>query len=240
MHQPPQPSSKELPTQQLHDQQQEINVLRSEVQRLTRLVNSALISLPSATALKIEVKELRGSLNEMRAILPAFRDMQVDISRLQRSEGETRRAIQTVSGQFISSDATRIAERVELMETYTSRQKQDIERILSTIYDPAGEFELLNEQVRAVRDSVTVGNGVQKHGIKFSHPSKIAAVLRTCKAGIAIFHDAVSLLHSIGAASVSHKDTLATMKAQRDVKMSSDLEARVITSFHTNLQSTSM
>lgn len=54
---------------------------------------------------------------------------------------------------------------------------------------------------------------------------------------VAIFHDLVSVLHCIGATTASHKSTLAMMKAQRDAKIGSDMEARVITSFRTNLPS---
>jgi hypothetical protein len=52
---------------------------------------------------------------------------------------------------------------------------------------------------------------------------------------VEIFHDAVSLLHSIGATTASHKATFSAMKAQRDVKIGTDMEARVFTSFRTQL-----
>ena len=117
------------------------------------------------------------------------------------------------------------------LELENLQLKQDLARVTRSMYDPLGEFEMLNEQIGTVCDSISIGNGVECHGVKFSHPSEIAPVLRACKGGIAIFHNAVSLLHSIGASTATHKSTLATMKAQRDVKMTSDLEARVITSF---------
>jgi hypothetical protein len=88
-----------------------------------------------------------------------------------------------------------------------------------------------------LRAATRVGAGVERHGITFSHPGDIASLLRTISGSVGIFHDAVSLLHSIGSTSASHKSTLAEMKAQRDVKIATDLEARVITSFRTNLPS---
>jgi hypothetical protein len=93
----------------------------------------------------------------------------------------------------------------------------------------------LKEQVDVLRASSKVGTGVERHGVSFAHPTDIAALLRTIGGSIAFFHDAVSLLHSIGATTASHKSTLSAMKAQRDVKISTDLDARVITSFRTNL-----
>jgi hypothetical protein len=65
----------------------------------------------------------------------------------------------------------------------------------------------------------------------FSHPADIAALLRTVGGSVAIFHDAVSLLHSIGATSASHKATLSAMKAQRDVKIGTDRDASAIFEF---------
>jgi hypothetical protein len=55
--------------------------------------------------------------------------------------------------------------------------------------------------------------------MSFSHPGDIASLLRAVSGAVGIFHDAVSLLHSIGSSSPSHKPTLAEMKAQRDVKI---------------------
>lgn len=60
-------------------------------------------------------------------------------------------------------------------------------------------------------------------------------MLRTISGSVGIFHDALSLLHSIGSSTASYKSTLAEMKAQKDVKITTDLEARVITSFRTNI-----
>ena len=49
-----------------------------------------------------------------------------------------------------------------------------------------------------------------------------------------MFHDVVSLLHAIGANAMTHKSALVTLKAQRDAKFETDLEARVFTSFRTS------
>jgi hypothetical protein len=89
--------------------------------------------------------------------------------------------------------------------------------------------------VDVLRASSKVGSGVDRHGVLFSHPADIATLLRTVGGSVAILQDAVSLLLSIGATSASHKITLSAMKAQRDVKIGTDLDARDIMSFRTDL-----
>jgi hypothetical protein len=110
--------------------------------------------------------------------------------------------------------------------------RADIGRTQLSLYDPISKLNLLKEQVDVLGASSKVGSGVDRHGVSCSHPADIAALLRTVDGSVAIFHDAVSLLHSIGATSASHKATLPAMKAQRDVKIGTDFDATVIlTSF---------
>jgi hypothetical protein len=128
-----------------------------------------------------------------------------------------------------------VLHRIRGLESRESVIVSDLGRIHISVYDPLGEFNLLHEQVADLRSMTKVGSGVERHGMTFSHPSDIAPGLRVIRGSVGIFHDAVSLLHSIGATTSSHKTTLSMMKAQRDVKIGTDLEARVITSFRTNL-----
>jgi hypothetical protein len=128
-----------------------------------------------------------------------------------------------------------VLHRVRGLETRETIMASDLGRLLISVYDPLGELNLIHEQVAALRSMTKVGSGVERHGMTFTHPSEIAPVLRVIRGSIGIFHDVVSLLHSIGATTASHKTTLSMMKAQRDVKIGTDLEARVITSFRTNL-----
>ena len=191
----------------------------------------------STTELREEIQRLKRLLDETQDSVATMVGVISEVRSLSRTSSTTKRLIDALTAQVDSLDGPAILQQVRAIETQADGLTRGLERVTDSMYTPAGEFELLNEQVRVIRDSVSVGTGVQRHGIKFSHPSEIAAILRAChgKGAVAIFHDAVSLLHSIGAASTSHRSTLATMKAQRDVKLSSDLEARVVTSFRTNL-----
>jgi hypothetical protein len=128
-----------------------------------------------------------------------------------------------------------VLRRIRGFESRETCVVSDVSRIQLSVYDPLGELNVLHEHVAALRSMIKVGSGVERHGMTFSHPSDIAPVLRVIRGSVGIFHDAVSLLHSIGATTSSHRTTLSMMKAQRDVKIGTDLEARVITSFCTNL-----
>jgi hypothetical protein len=88
--------------------------------------------------------------------------------------------------------------------------------------------------VSALRAATQVGRGVECHGSSFGHPSEVASLLRVINGSVGIFHDATSILHAIGSSTTSHRSALTEMKAQRDVKITTDMEARVITSFRTN------
>jgi hypothetical protein len=109
--------------------------------------------------------------------------------------------------------------------------KEGVHRLKSSVYAPTGEYNLLHEQVSALRAATQVGRGVECHGLSFGHPSEVASLLRVINGSVGIFHDAMSILHAIGSSTTSHRSALTEMKAQRDVKISTDMEARVITSF---------
>jgi hypothetical protein len=149
------------------------------------------------------------------------------LQRISDLEGEDKK-----KGGLSPDDVLR---RIRGLESRETRVVSDVSRIQLSVYDPLGELNVLHEQVAALQSMTKVGSGVERHGMTFSHPSDIAPVLRVIRGSVGIFHDAVSLLHSIGATTSSHKTTLSMMKAQRDVKIGTDLEARVITSFRTNL-----
>jgi hypothetical protein len=161
--------------------------------------------------------------------------VQQDLAAMRQLLDNSLESVRILAAKVESLNYSGLVQRVITLERENGQQKRDLDAVHASMYNPSGDIDLLKQQVLALRDASAVGAGLERHGIKFGHPSDIAAVLRTCKCGIAIFHDAVSLLHSIGAATSSHKSTLATMKAQKDVKLTSDLEARVVTSFRTNL-----
>jgi hypothetical protein len=103
--------------------------------------------------------------------------------------------------------------------------KEDVHRLNSSVYAPTGEYNLLHEQVSALRVATQVGRGVECHGLSFGHPSEVATLLRVINGSVGIFHDATSILHAIGSSITSHRSALTDMKAQRDVKISTDKEA---------------
>lgn len=115
------------------------------------------------------------------------------------------------------------------------RQQVQIAMVQQDVSNP--ELVQLWTDLDRVKSVVSVGGGVTAHGVQFSHPNEIKAWILPLKNDVFIFHDAVSVLHCIGATTATHKSMLALMKAQRDAKLGSDMEARVITSFRTNLPS---
>ena len=131
--------------------------------------------------------------------------------------------------------SSNLESRVFSLEQTEGRLQDAINDLKQVCYHPGGALNLLAEQLAAVKRHTQVGQAVQRHGAHFSHPSDISSMLRVLKGAIGLFQDPVTLLHSIGAETSTHRDTLSEMKAQRDVKIGTDLDARVITSFRTNL-----
>jgi hypothetical protein len=177
-------------------------------------------------------------LAEFRTLQEQMKDVVRDLSALTftvNRQQDRIRELEQESNVHGARGLSNIFERTQALERGHDSTKADLGRIQLTLYDPIRELNLLKEQVDVLRDSSKVGTGVERHGVTFSHRVEIATLLTTVGGSIAIFHDAVSLLHSIGATTASHKSTLSAMKAQRDVKISTDLDARVITSFRTNL-----
>jgi hypothetical protein len=184
--------------------------------------------MSNLTSLLTELRVLQGKVDILSS--NAGKDKAQNLHLLQRIsdlEGEIKKK------SILSPDE--VLHRIRGLESRESGLVSDLGRIRLSVYDPLGELNVLHEQVAALRSMTKVGSGVERHGMTFSHPSDIAPVLRVIRGSVGIFHDAVSLLHSIGATTSSHKTTLSMMKAQRDVKIGTDLEARVITSFRTNL-----
>jgi hypothetical protein len=115
--------------------------------------------------------------------------------------------------------------------------QNDLLRLRQAVFEPSGVVNHLTEEVSAFRKTMVVGGGIKGHGVQFNDPSEIRSFLAPLEGSVAVFHDAVSLLHCIGSVTATHHETMTEMKAQRDVHVSSDLEARVVTSFRTILPS---
>ena len=110
-----------------------------------------------------------------------------------------------------------------------------VEAILHDTSDPEGEIQTMVSRIEQLEASLQAGRGVSRHGVSFSSPGEIGGFLRASGGmKLGMFHDVVSLLHSIGANAMTHKSALITLKAQRDAKFETDLEARVFTSFRTS------
>jgi hypothetical protein len=76
----------------------------------------------------------------------------------------------TTDARSLSNAATHI----QLVEDDTRSMRSDIEGLRISVLDPGGEVQLLHEQVNnALRSSTQVGSGVERHGIRISHPSEI-------------------------------------------------------------------
>jgi hypothetical protein len=173
---------------------------------------------------------LVGLEQTLKAYLERLESSEHRVSLLNQTVAELRREQAAVNSSALH-------DRFRILELEGGNLKTELIRVQLSMYDPAGEVNLIHKQVDALRAATRVGSGVGRHGVTFSHPGDIPSLLRTISGSVGIFHDAASLLHSIGSTSASHKSTLAEMKAQRDVKIYTDLEARVITSFCTNLPS---
>jgi hypothetical protein len=180
------------------------------------------------TALLVEFRILQEQMKEAARGLPA-------LTFTVRRQNEKIQELEQESNVHGARGLANILGRVQVLESCTTSTRADLGWIQLTLYDPMGELNILKEQVDILRASSKVGTGVERHGVAFSHPADIAALLRTIGGSVTIFHNAMSLLHSIGATTASHKSTLSAMKAQRDVKISTDLDARVITLFRMNL-----
>jgi hypothetical protein len=177
-------------------------------------------------------------LAEFRTLQEQMKDVARDLAALMftvNCQQDRIRQLKQESNVHGARGLSNIFERTQALERGYDSTKADLGRVQLTLYDPIGELNLLKEQVGVLRASSNMGTGVERHGVAFSHPADFTALLRTVGGSIAIFHDTVSLLHSIGATTALHKSTLSAMKAQRDDKISTDLDVRVVTSFRTNL-----
>jgi hypothetical protein len=184
------------------------------------------IPMPSQESKDIE--KLKTQVEQLNILLRGFGKPSTDqVSRIEELEHDAN--MKALAGDLDWTD------RVLALEQENQSLQADIGRLALTVHDPSGELSIIHEQLNILKAASKVGRGVDRHGVSFGHPSEIGPVLRSVGGSVTIFHDAVSLLHSIGATPASHRSTLSTMKAQRDVKITTDLEAWVITSFRTNL-----
>jgi hypothetical protein len=175
-----------------------------------------------------DILKLKTQVEELRLLVLGLGKSSKDqLTRIEEIEYDSNMAA-------LTGDKT-LTDRVLALEGENRALQADIGRLALTVHDPSGELSLIHEQLNILRSASRVGRGVDRHGVSLGHPSEIGPVLRSIGGSVAIFHDAVSLLHSIGATTASHRATLSTMKAQRDVEITTDLEARVITAFRTNL-----
>jgi hypothetical protein len=216
----------------------EVDAVLAPSLEVPSIVGSAGSAAAIAASTASSVAAAAASASATTRILEMERTMRTYVARCEQSERSVAllsRTVDDLRKAQVAERSTALMDRIRILELEGGNLRADFRRVQLSMYDPAGEFNLIHEQFGALRAATRVGSGVERHGISFSHPGDIASLLRAVSGAVGIFHDAVSLLHSIGSSSSSHKSTLAEMKAQRDVKIATDLEARVITSFRTNL-----
>lgn len=142
-------------------------------------------------------------------------------------------------GQALHSASAKIEqlERNQSKQHADQEQADQLERLNHEVFDSQGSFPLLKVQFTQMKDRLESGGGIDCHGVRFASKRELISWFQSRELSIAIFVDALAMLHSIRSPVVHQDEASKQREAQGKTDMSSGLDASVKTSFDTTIPS---
>jgi hypothetical protein len=143
------------------------NAAAEAVATRVRAANAA--SAAAAKTEAIMASRLVGLEKTLKAYLERLESSEQRVLLLDQTVAELRR-------EQASVNSSALHDRLRILELEGGNLKTELCRVQLSVYDPAGEVNLIHEQVDALRGATRVGSGVERHGVR----SRIREILPPC------------------------------------------------------------
>jgi Tfp pilus assembly protein PilN len=137
----------------------------------------------------------------------------------------------------LKEEASNLRERVHVVEAVAATQpgtpNEDsdlLARLEQAMFDPSGEVAALRHDLTGLVNKMESGGGIEFHGFSFACDRDCVQWYRANYGKVALFADAVALLHSINATVVHSAEALKSKEAAKKVDFETELEASIIAS----------